>query len=188
MRFENILHIYWTKGIFISGKLYYFDDSLKNIAQETYGLGKSFDNLIKHRFEFPSYHKYLNNTFLENESNFRIQLSKPTNLLFSQLFSVNNNLFYLVKLRIIYHFLQRSYKGRCHAIGKPVNGQRTWSNAWTSFKYNNVLRFFISSFKKKNEVKVVQTKINFKITKKKYGNKDSNKLNKSSNSKKFHWY
>lgn len=125
MRFENILHIYWTKGIFISGKLYYFDDSMRNITQETYGLGNSFDNLVKNRFEFPRYYKQSSDDFLKNEAVFRIQLSKPTNLLFSQLLSVNNNLFYLVKLRIIYYFLQRTYKGRCHAIGKPVRGQRT---------------------------------------------------------------
>lgn len=188
MRFENILHIYWTKGIFISGKLYYFDSTLEDITEDTYGLNKRFSTLVKNRFEFPNYNKQKILSFLQNEDKFKIKLSRPMNLLLSQLLSVNNNAFYLVKLRIIYYYLQRTYKGRCHAIGKPVRGQRTWSNAWTSFKYNNILRFFISSSKKKQEVNTVSTKINFKITKKKYGNVASTKQRKNTNLKKTYWY
>lgn len=29
----------------------------------------------------------------------------------------------------LYYYLISSYKGKCHALGKPSNGQRTWSNA-----------------------------------------------------------
>jgi ribosomal protein S13 len=188
MRFENILHIYWTKGIFISGKLYYFDSTPEDITEDTYALNNSFSKLVKNRFEFPNYYKHKKSSFLRNEDKFRIKLSRPMNLLLSQLLSVNNNAFYLVKLRIIYYYLQRTYKGRCHAIGKPVRGQRTWSNAWTSFKYNNILRFFISSSKKKHEVGAVNTKINFKITKKKYGNTAPSKQKKTASTKKLHWY
>lgn len=188
MRFENILHIYWTKGIFISGKLYYFDSSLDDITEETFGISNAFGTLIERRFEIPVYHKYKANSFFKNESIFNIQMSKPMNLFFSQVLSVNNNLFYLVKLRIIYYYLQRTYKGRCHAIGKPVKGQRTWSNAWTSFKHNNILRFFIASSKKKNETKTLNVKINYKIAKKKYGNTAPAKSSKKINVKKTIWY
>ena len=188
MRFENILHIYWTKGIFISGKLHYFNSSLKDITRETYGLNSSFSDLIKHRFEFSKYDKRSSESFINNESVLRVQIVKSMNFLLSQLFSVNNNLFYLVKLRIIYSFLQRTYIGKCHAIGKPVKGQRTWSNAWTSFRYNNILRFFISSSKKKNDASSTKTKIKFKITKKKYGNKATKNLKKPIIDKKTYWY
>ena len=53
----------------------------------------------------------------------------PLNIIFSQINSVNNNILALKKLKIARMYLVKSYKGRCHAIGKPVNGQRTWSNA-----------------------------------------------------------
>ena len=44
------------------------------------------------------------------------------------------------KVAIIFSDLIQSYKGWRHLWGQPVNGQRTWSNAWTSYKYNHILR------------------------------------------------
>ena len=61
----------------------------------------------------------LNNTTLIN----------PLNIIFSQINSVNNQIPELKKLNTLRLYLIKSYRGRCHAIGKPVNGQRTWSNA-----------------------------------------------------------
>jgi hypothetical protein len=68
-------------------------------------------------------------------------------------------------------YLTRSYKGKCHALGKPVKGQRTWSNAWNSYNYNRSVRSFIGETKKilKKDQKV--EKINYKLTQKKYANK-----------------
>ena len=37
-------------------------------------------------------------------------------------------------------FLIRSYRGWRHSFSLPSRGQRTWSNAWSSFKSKNVLR------------------------------------------------
>lgn len=65
-------------------------------------------------------------------------------------------------------YLIKSYRGRCHALGKPVKSQRTWSNAWSSFKNNLVLRSFIS-YTKSNILKDKSTeKINYKFLKKRY--------------------
>ena len=36
---------------------------------------------------------------------------------------------HLKKLHIIRKYLIKSYSGYCHALGKPVRGQRTWSNS-----------------------------------------------------------
>jgi ribosomal protein S13 len=124
MRFENILHIYWTKGIFISGKLYYFDSSIKTITESTYGINNKFKNLVRSRFETGK-NNIVSKSLLYKEDSCRMLLSRPLNLIFSQLFSVNNSLSYLIKLKIIYQFLIKSYKGRCHYFGKPVRGQRT---------------------------------------------------------------
>lgn len=69
-------------------------------------------------------------TFLSNFKNFyKKELIGFLNRYYSQVSSVNNTLFELQKFKIIRLYLIKSYKGRCHALGKPVNGQRTWSNA-----------------------------------------------------------
>ena len=44
---------------------------------------------------------------------------------YSQVSSVNNTMFDLKKLNIVRLYLVKSYRGRCHALGKPVHGQRT---------------------------------------------------------------
>lgn len=48
------------------------------------------------------------------------------------------------------YYLISSYKGRCHALGKPSNGQRTWSNAWNSLKVQNPTRSFLKSLRNKD--------------------------------------
>ena len=83
-------------------------------------------------------------------------------------------------------YLIRSYKGKCHALGKPVNGQRTWSNAWNSYNYNRSVRSFIGETKKimKKDLKI--EKINYKLTKKKYASNTTKK--KKLVDKKQVWY
>jgi hypothetical protein len=64
-------------------------------------------------------------------------------------------------------------------VGKPTRGQRTWSNAWTAFKNNTLLRLFISNMKKKSQLGKSPDKVNFRLTKKKYSptkNKSTSKL------------
>lgn len=56
-------------------------------------------------------------------------LIAPLNIILSQVNSVNNKVDELKRLNIIRLFLIKSYRGRSHALGKPVRGQRTWSNA-----------------------------------------------------------
>lgn len=83
-------------------------------------------------------------------------------------------------------YLIRSYKGKCHALGKPVRGQRTWSNAWNSYNYNRTVRSFVGETKKilKKDQKI--EKINYKLTQKKYASKKSSK--KKESIKKQIWY
>ena len=116
MRFENILHIYWTKGIFISGKFHYFDTKLNQIFSSTYGAGGSLKNLIRTRFEVSEEACVSKNSVVEIEERYKTFLSKPLNIMMSQLFSVNNNPLYLVRLRIISQFLNKTYRGKCHAV------------------------------------------------------------------------
>ena len=109
----------------------------------------------------------LKKSVIEQEIIFSTSLKRALNSIISQILSVNNNISYLVRLRIVFQFLTKTYIGKCHAVGKPVHGQRTWSNSWTSYNYNNTLRIFISSTKKKSQTSTTKDKINFKMTKKK---------------------
>lgn len=75
---------------------------------------------------------FLQNTPQELLTSYQIQnhtpLEKPINVLFSQINSVNHQRSEIHRLNIIRLYLIKSYRGRCHALGKPVRGQRTWSN------------------------------------------------------------
>ena len=86
------------------------------------------------------------------------------------------------RLNIIRLYLIKSYRGRCHALGKPTNGQRTWSNAWTAYNYNMTLRNFISYTKIQLRKSQKIEKVNYKVVKKKYvSKKKKNKLTKKKN-------
>jgi len=118
------------------------------------------------------------NTTLVNEFNtfFKKEIVGFLNHYYSQVASVNNTVHELRRVRIIRLYLVKSYKGYCHALGKPVHGQRTWSNAWSSYKNNLILRNFISESKSSLEKNKLPEKINYKFVKKKYAiNKKKNK-------------
>lgn len=61
----------------------------------------------------------------------------------------------------------KSTKGKCHGLGKPVRGQRTWSNASNSYYVNTELRRFVSNVKKTMVTKKKPAKINYKMLQKK---------------------
>ena len=168
MRFEHILQIYWTKGFFFGGQLFYFDQTINDLMRYTPGLGYGTKQIFKKRFELTY---FFQNEYREKLNIYQEEKNKsmlgPLNVLFSQINSVNNCLPDVHKLKIIRLYLIKSYKGRCHALGKPVRGQRTWSNGWNSFNKNKLLRNFISETKRHLAKKKKKQKINNKITKKK---------------------
>lgn len=116
----------------------------------------------------------------------KISVLTPLNIIFSQVNSVNNQVPELKRLSVLKGFLIRSYKGKCHALGKPVKGQRTWSNGWNSYNTNRLVRSFIGETKKilKKDQKI--EKINYKLTQKKYAAQKSTR--KKEVTKKQTWY
>ena len=91
---------------------------------------------------------------LEISTNFNISLYKNSkwlilNNLLDLIIPNNKN---LKKRRLInIYFLDfiGSYRGYRHSFGLPVNGQRTWTNAKTTFSSNSLLRNYkLNSFKK----------------------------------------
>ncbi len=65
-----------------------------------------------------------------------------------------------LQVSILFLDLISSYRGWRHGRGLPVRGQRTWSNAWSSYRSNLILR-----------------EIKLKIAKKFYGNMPENEIN-----------
>lgn len=152
----------------------------------TPGLGKRFKLGITNRLELINSVK-VNTTNLKNfKSIHRVEIINFLNYYYSQVNSVNNVLYEVKKLNVIRFYLIKSYRGKCHSIGKPVNGQRTWSNAWSSYNNNFILRRFISEAKSKLLKDKVPEKINYKLTKKKYITK--RKKVKQIQQKKLIWF
>ena len=60
-----------------------------------------------------------------NYNNYNSSLYTTVNVILSQVSSVNNQITDLSKFNIVRLYLIKSYRGRAHAIGKPVKGQRT---------------------------------------------------------------
>ena len=176
IRFEHILQIYWTKGLFFGGSLFYTNKTLYELFQITPGLGKKSKVTILDKLELENSINV--NVTLVNEFNtfYKKEIVGFLNHYYSQVASVNNTVHELRRVRIIRLYLVKSYKGYCHALGKPVHGQRTWSNAWSSYKNNLTLRNFISESKNSLEKNKLPEKINYKFVKKKYAiNKKKNK-------------
>lgn len=186
MRFEHVLQIYWTKGFFFGGKLFYFNKTFDSIFENTPGLNVHFKNLMLDRFELKNHVSTKSTMVNDLELLNHIKIIEPLNVIFSQVNSVNNNVDDLKKFNILRLYLIKSHKGRCHALGKPVRGQRTWSNAWNSYKVNKTLRSFINETKKKMLKNKKEEKINYKLTAKKYVTKSKKK--KTTAIKKFLWF
>ena len=176
MKFEHILQIYWTKGYFFGGKLFYFNQTFNELFENAPGLGYKSKRLFTKRFELKYFHKHNKTTDLvDYQRVYSKPLDKPINILFSQINTVNNRLPDVHRLAIIRLYLIKSYRGRCHALGKPVRGQRTWANAWNSYNTNKILRGFISETKRLIKQSARVEKINFKVVKKKYASKKKKK-------------
>ena len=168
IKFEHILQIYWTKGLFFGGNLFYTNKTFYEIFDHTPGLGKSFKKTILDKLELKNSNEVNMLLVPHFKKVYNQELIGFLNHYYSQVSSVNNTMFDLKKLNIVRLYLVKSYRGRCHALGKPVHGQRTWSNAWSSYKNNLILRKFISETKSNLDKQKTPEKINFKFLKKKY--------------------
>lgn len=132
MRFEHILQVYWSKGFFFGGKLFYTHNLNYNTIfnKNLFGFNTKLKAILTKRLELTTFSLYYSNLYylVDYCSFFQKKITKTINIILSQISNVNLGLNELQKLNIIRKFLIKSYAGYCHAIGKPVRGQRTWSN------------------------------------------------------------
>lgn len=150
------------------------------------GFGKLFISLVFRRLELNFAPALLKSDLPKLNSQYKRELIHLFNNMFSQMNSVNNSYEDLKRLNIIRLYLIRTYRGWCHALGKPVRGQRTWSNGWSSYKYNKTLRkFILETTRKMASTKKIE-KINYRLVRKKYATKEKKKT--TSVKKKNVWF
>lgn len=99
--------------------------------QRKIGVGNFFFNYFIKRLELP---KKSINTFLPN---------KFRNKIYKYLAATQpDNSYIMNRYKVIIFFCDiiQSFKGWRHLKGLPTNGQRTWSNGWTAYRSNIILR------------------------------------------------
>jgi len=163
LKFEQVLQIYWSKGFLYNGRVVSFQSNLKSFCSEVGGINLATKIQILKRFEL----NLLYNNYLKLFSYYDKDLRKSINILLSQISSVNNQVYEINRFNLIRLYLIKSYRGKAQALGKPSRGQRTWSNAWTSYHYNKTIRNFITNIQKNLNKNKKEEQINYKVIKKK---------------------
>lgn len=126
---------FYIKGSFKQYKIF----SLLKLSNTFYGISTYRFLYYFKRFEYQLVNLKFPKIFLKKN----MLYYKIINHYFLPLIPFTYQFSSLRNLNIIRKFTIRSHQGRCHMLGKPVHGQRTWSNASTS-KYNNTyLRLYL---------------------------------------------
>lgn len=124
-----------------NGKIIDPEDSLYNNIKSTYGLNKSAFIFLENRMEID-----LNLPIKELDKNeWEFYLETIYSLVPFKCNVLRRMTFNIYVLDMI-----TSYRGWRHYRGLPVRGQRTWSNAWSTYKSNWVMRNFKLLLAKKN--------------------------------------
>lgn len=188
MKFEQLLKIYWARSFLYGGNTQIFSVTFLEFFQNKKGIGLYTKKLFFKRFEFMYLFFKKNET--KNLNSLPTFYRKTFNIFLSQLISINNSISDLNRYNLIRLFLIKSYRGRCHAIGKPTRGQRTWSNGKTSQHIEKTIRSFIQEVKKLNSKLFEKRKesLNKKLIKKKINKKNIKFKMFITNRKKDIWF
>jgi len=116
---------------FYNNKIIEIDSDIKNFIKKNFGLGWKLLPIINQRIEECMF-------IMIKEFN-KNQWENFLDIIYSVV-PYNTNLRSKFKLSILLLDLNTSYRGWRHSKGLPVRGQRTWSNAWSVYKSNNILR------------------------------------------------
>lgn len=95
------------------------------LKQSTPGLGLKHKITLLKRLELTNSTK-TNLTYVNSfKSLYKKNLVFLLNSYYSQISSVNDQLNNLLLLNIVRLYLTKTFKGKCHLLGKPTRGQRT---------------------------------------------------------------
>lgn len=184
MKFEQVLQIYWTKGLLFGGRVISFETNWRAFGSSFAGIGYSHKFSLSKRFELGFMRINPSSTFLTIDK----ETIRSINRVLSQMSSVNYQIHELHRLNLIRLFLIKSFRGKAQAFGKPARGQRTWSNAWTSYLYNKELRVFIAHIQNHLNKNKQEEKINYKLLKKKTHQTSQDPSKKKIKTKKGLWF
>merc|ERR1712227_23132 len=104
--------------------LFYTNKTFEEVFYNTPGISLSTQKQLMLRLEIPADIRTYSSDVNLVVSNYKNSVIAPLNIIFSQINSVNNQIPELKRLNVLRSYLIRSYKGKCHALGKPVRGQR----------------------------------------------------------------
>ena len=178
------MHIYWQKGFLYCGNTIPFHTNWRSLGSGVGGLGFSTRYKFIKRFELYSLYHNNNLTFLDTEEEVRFSM----NVILSKITSLNYQISEVHESNLIRLYLIKSYRGKSQAMGKPSRGQRTWSNAWTAYKYNNTLLNWITTIQKTLEKEKKEEQLNFIIIKKKLVKSSKEGIIKQPEKKKSNWF
>jgi ribosomal protein S13 len=136
------------------------------------------------RFEL--FEEYYDNTASFESLNKQQRLAM--NYILSLMTTVNHQLSEIQYWNLIRLYFIKCFKGRAQALGKPSNGQRTWSNAWTAYNYNKTIRQFVNKVQTKLNQEKREEKINYKLVRKKFKKNKNDGLLKQPKKKPSSWF
>lgn len=124
-----------------NGRLLDLEDNLYNNVYFTYGLNKSSINFLEDRME------------INLKESIKMLEKHEWELYLESIYSLipyKCNVLRKMTFNIYILDMISSYRGWRHSRGLPVRGQRTWTNAWSSYRSNWVMRNFKILLAKKN--------------------------------------
>lgn len=113
---------------------------VKKLVKISYGMNSCTKRKLEQRLEFLQF--LTRNTTGSINGSLNIFYLSSLMGYFESLIPEKLNLKALAKSQVITSYLISSYKGYRHLRGLPVNGQRTWTNGWSSYRTNYTLRNF----------------------------------------------
>lgn len=114
-----------------NGRIIDSNESVYSNIINNYGLKNNLLSLLNLRFE-----SNINKKLKDLQTHeLNVFLDHCYNIVPKNYSIFNRKLFNIVMLDTV-----GSYRGWCHFRGLPTRGQRTWTNAWSAYKSNGVLR------------------------------------------------
>lgn len=141
------------EGKKINGFVFYSSYSVSDFffKYSCYGFSKKLYNILSNRLE-----TRLNNKIKDFKTSQLITIYK----ILLNIVPENKDLKKKTIFNIFMLDLINSYRGLRHSFGLPVRGQRTWTNAWSSYRSNLTLRQFKIKLSKRLYTSITISELN----------------------------
>ena len=123
-----------------------FSVCIQEFFDDKPGLGRTARRQFIQRFEL----NYFLFNRVVNFIKFPLEQRIVINMYLSRIISINHSVADLIRYELIRLYLIRTFRGRRHALGQPVRGQRARTNAATACRLNATIKSFIQLVKINN--------------------------------------